>query len=109
MKNFHAKAFMEYNKQEVKVHAKWACYSPDYKPILQQQAPCILLPNVSSDLTTHAGWLNHQDQGLCCIFSLVKSIQKLKYFFHLLCSSILMVQDMLQWGRIKSQECNQLW
>jgi len=35
-------------------------------------------------LAWHAGWLKHQDQGLCCMFSFVKDIQKLKYFFHLL-------------------------
>ena len=32
----------------------------------------------------HTGWLNHQDEGLCCMFSLVKGIQELKYFFHVL-------------------------
>ena len=65
-------------------HAKWALYSTDYRPVVQLQTPCTLLPNVSSDLIRHAGWLKHQDQGLCCMFSLVKGIQKLKYSFHLL-------------------------
>ena len=43
--------------------AKWALYSTYYRPVLQLQTPCTLLPNVSSDLIKHAGWLKHQDQG----------------------------------------------
>jgi len=42
---------------------------------------------IASNLTGHAGWSKHQDQGLWCMSFLVKDIQKLKYFSATYCES----------------------